>query len=199
MNILEWETSLVEISAELDPAAPTPLRTLVLLVLPLYWCSAARPAWQTGRESSSCCRRQQSLGISLPRSSGDSVKPLLCFEQPRGFGLVLQGSALPCSAHWASGAVSPASGHVLGSVLGLGRGLASWGHKSHFAHMLHPSSVSSVLSSALLPCTRRGKVIFCLKHYYFSLIYVFIPEGNWIVLSPWKRGAGAPGGRVGNP
>lgn len=107
---------------------------------------------------------------------------------------------LPCSALWALGAVAPVSSHVLGSVPGLGYGLASWGHKSHFAHMLHPSSMSSLLSSALLLCTSRGKVIFCLKHcLFFFLIYIFIPEGKWIVLSPWKRGAGAPGGRVGNP
>lgn len=51
MNILAWERCLVEISAELDPAVPTSLKTLVLLVLPLRWCSAARPVWQTGRES----------------------------------------------------------------------------------------------------------------------------------------------------
>lgn len=81
---------------------------------------------------------------------------------------------LPCSARWAAGAVSPASGHVLGSVLGLGRGLPSWGHKSHFAHMLHPSSVSSILSSILLLCTRRGKVIFCLKLYYNFFLFKFL-------------------------
>lgn len=96
--------------------------------------------------------------------------------------------------------VSPVSGHVLGRVLGLGHGLVGWGHKGHFAHMLHPSSMFSLLSSALLLCTCRGKVIFCLKQcYYFFFNYIFIPEGNGIVLSPWKRGAGAPGGRVGNP
>lgn len=40
-------------------------------------------------------------------------------------------------------------------------------------------------------------MIFCLKHFF--LIYIFIPQDGRIVLSPWKRGAGAPGGRVENP
>lgn len=134
-------------------------------------------------------------------SSGESVKPLksACVLKGR-VGLALSCMAAACSARWAAGAVSPASGRALGCVLGLGCGSELGTQKplcSHAASRLHPGSMSSLLSSALLLCTRRGKVIFCLKRY--SLICIFIPEGNWIVLSPWKRGAGAPGGRVGNP
>lgn len=43
-------------------------------------------------------------------------------------------------------------------------------------------------------------MLFCLKHLLaLLLICIFIPEGDRIVLPPWKSGAGAPGGRVGNP
>lgn len=67
VNILEWGRSLVEISAELDPAAPTSLKTLVLLVLPLCQCSATAPAWQTGK------------GKHVP-GSGDNNPWGFCFQ-----------------------------------------------------------------------------------------------------------------------
>lgn len=82
------------------------------------------------------------------------------------------------------------SGHCSGTCPGTGAWLGShWEHKSHFPHALHPGPLSSLLSSTLLLCTRRGKMIFCLKHFYFFLIYIFIPEGDQIVLE--KRGWGS--------
>lgn len=90
--------------------------------------------------------------------------------------------------------VSPVSGHVLGRVLGLGHGLVGWGHKGHFAHMLHPSSMFSLLSSALLLCTCRGKVIFCLKQcYYFFLITFLFQKAMGLFCLLGKEGLGLLG------
>lgn len=95
MNTLEWQRSLVEISAELDPAAPTSLKTLVLLVLPLCWCSAAAPVWQTGRESPFLVQEKTIPGDFIPSQQWGQREAFAVFERPSGFGLVLQGC---CSA-----------------------------------------------------------------------------------------------------
>lgn len=182
----------MEISAELDPAVPTSPKTLVLFVLPLCWRSAPRPVWQTGRESMFLVQEITIPGDFTSTSSGDSVKPLLCFERPSGFGLVLQGCCHALlSRLWG---LCPQCQAMCPSVPGLGCGLASWGHKSHFAHMLHPSSMSSLLSSALLLCTSRGKVIFCLKHclLFFNLRFYSRRQMDCFV-SLEKRGWGSWG------
>lgn len=100
MNILEWGRSLVEISAELDPAAPTSLKTFVLLVLPPCWHSGTAPAWQTGRESMSLVQEITIPGDFAPNEQWrqcEAFEVCLCFEGPSGFGFVLHGCCLLCS------------------------------------------------------------------------------------------------------
>lgn len=198
MNILEWGRSLVEISAELDPAAPTSLKTFVLLVLPPCWHSGTAPAWQTGRESMFLVQEITIPGDFSPNEQWrqrEAFEVCLCFEGPSGFGFVLHGCCLLCSL--GCGGCVPSVRPCPGMCPGAGMWLGELGTQkplcSHAASRLHPGSMSSLLSSALLLCTRRGKVIFCLKRYSFFNLHFYSRRQSDCFVSLEKRGWGSWG------
>lgn len=66
---------------------------------------------------------------------------------------------------WAfGGLVAPTLGRHVGMCPG-----SPGERKSSFAHTLRPGPVSSLLSSTVLLCTCRRKMIFCLKHFFLNL------------------------------
>ena len=86
------------------------------------------------------------------------------------------------------------SGRRAGKCSGTGAWRGSrWEHKSHFAHALHPGPMSSLLSSTVLLCTHRGKMIFCLKHGFFYYLRFCSRRRSDCFVSLEKRGWGSWG------
>ena len=87
------------------------------------------------------------------------------------------------------------SGRRAGKCCGTGAWRGSrWEHKSHFAHALHPGPMSSLLSSTVLLCTHRGKMIFCLKHvFFFYYLHFCSRRRSDCFVSLEKRGWGSWG------
>lgn len=88
------------------------------------------------------------------------MKPWLCFEQPRGFGLVLQGCALLCSLGFRGcvPSVRPRAGKCPGAGTWLGKLGTQKPLCSHAASqlrvlrpLLHPSALHSQGEGDLLP------------------------------------------------
>lgn len=178
---------------------------MLLVLLPLRR-SATAAVWEAGRESTVQVQERKIPGdftADLPRSKGDGAKhlSLACVLNNR------VNLALCCKD---AAAVTPACAPGFWGGCGPEMGPSRWDVPGDWGMARLPLGTQKPLCSRAVSQPRvlppllhpsalhlQGEDDLLLKHRGFFFIVIFIAESDWIVLSPWKRGAGAPGGKKG--